>query len=191
MLFFYTEHMKQRKIFVGISVSPQIAKRLEQRMDKWRDLPVRFTKKDNFHVTLLFLGYMLDDAVVEVCNRVEEAVRSLEPFDIVLDRIVLAPEQGKHAKMLWLTGEANKDLKTLYEALEKALGLFSAEKKSFRPHVTLGRTRKTRWENLPEPPTIDEPFSVSLSVESVMVFESIFVGGKGLVYEPLGEYFLG
>jgi 2'-5' RNA ligase len=183
--------MKQRKIFLGISIPKQVAKRLAQRTEKWRHLPLRMTKEDNYHVTLLFLGYVLDESVVDTCMAVEEAVRGTEPFDVFLDKIELAPEQGKDARMLWLTGEASEELRVLYQNLEKALGMFSAEKKSFRPHVTLARVRKTHWEKLPEYPVIDESLAISIPVDGVTVFESVFVKGKGLVYEPLGEYFFG
>jgi 2'-5' RNA ligase len=183
--------MKQRKIFLGIGVPRQAARRLAQRVEKWRGLPMRFAKEGNYHVTLLFLGYVLDEAVADTCFRVEEATRDLEPFDILLDRIELAPEQGRDAKMLWLTGEASEELRRLHEAMEKALGMFSAEKKRFQPHVTLARVRKTHWQKRSDCPTISETTAISIPVDAVTVFESVFIPGKGLVYEPLGEYPLG
>ena len=183
--------MKQKKIFLGIHVSPAVAKRLAQRVEKWLDLPMRFTKRENYHVTLLFLGYVLDESVVDTCQSVEEAVRGIEPFELFLDRITLMPEQGREARMLWLTGEASEDLRILNQKLEQALGMFSAEKKSFRPHVTLARVRATHWEKLVEHPVVDEPASISIPVDSVTVFESVFRKGEGLLYESLGEYPLG
>lgn len=183
--------MKQRKIFLGIQVPGQVAKRLAQRAEKWKGLPLRMTKPDNYHVTLLFLGYVLDESVADTCFRVEEAVQGIESFDIMLDHIELSPEQGKGAQVLWLTGEPSDELRQLREAMEKALGMFTVEKKSFRPHVTLGRVRKTHWEKLSEFPVIEENLRLAIPVDSVTVFESVFEKGRGLVYEPLGEYLLG
>jgi len=80
--------------------------------------------------------------------------------------------------MFWLKGEESEDMKRLVEKLEHALKKTDIEKKAFRPHVTLGRIRKEKWEVLPEKPVIDQKFSVSVPAGSVEIFESEVVNGK-------------
>lgn len=179
--------MKQRKIFLGVSIPRDVSKRLARRMEKWQDLPFRFTKEGNMHITLLFLGHVLDEAVAKTCLQVEDVCRNTTAFDVDLTTITLIPEQGKSAQQLWFLGEANEELRKLREALEKELGMFSAEKKVFRPHVTLGRVRKNLWQALDEVPEMHEDFSVFLPIDSVIVYESTFKKGDGLVYEVLAE----
>jgi 2'-5' RNA ligase len=157
-------------------------------VNTWRDLPLRFSKEHNLHVTVLFLGHIADESVIEVCSRVEEVCQNTPVFDLDFSSIELAPEQGMDAKMLWCIGEPNEELKQLRESLEKALHMFLVEKKSFRPHITLARVRKTYWEKLSEIPHMQKPVSFSVSIDSVTVFESTFQKGNGLVFEPLGEY---
>lgn len=179
--------MKQRKIFLGVSIPRDVSKRVARILEKWQDLPFRFTKEGNMHISLLFLGHVLDESVAKTCLQVEDVCRHTQAFDIDLTTITLVPEQGRDAKQLWFMGKANDELKALREALEKELGMFSAEKKVFRPHITLGRVRKNLWQELDEIPEMTEPFSVFLPIDSVIVYESIFQKGEGLVYEVLAE----
>lgn len=179
--------MKQRKIFLGVSIPRDVSKRLARILAPWQHLPFRFTKESNMHITLLFLGHVLDESVAKTCLQVETVCQNMTAFDVDLNTITLVPEQGKEAKQLWFMGDANEELKGLREALEKALGMFSAEKKMFRPHVTLGRVRKNLWQELELFPKMHESFSVFLPIDSVIVYESIFQKGEGLVYEVLAE----
>jgi 2'-5' RNA ligase len=179
--------MKQRKIFLGIALPQDVSRRLAHRMEKWADVPLRVTKEGNLFVSLLFLGHILDEAVARTCEQVSEVCKETQAFDIDLDNIVLVPEQGKSARQLWFMGNSNEELRLLREAIEKKLSMFSVEKKSFRPHVTLARVRKHLWQEMETVPEISEKFSVFLPVDSVRVYESTFQKGKGLVYEVLAD----
>ncbi|MDD5083385.1 MAG: RNA 2',3'-cyclic phosphodiesterase [Candidatus Moranbacteria bacterium] len=179
--------MKQRKIFLGVSIPKDVSKRLARKMERWQHLPFRFTKEGNMHITLLFLGHVLDESVAKICMQVEEVCRNIHAFDVDLNTITLVPEQGREAKQLWYMGEANEELKQLRMALEQELGMFSVEKKVFRPHVTLGRARQHLWQELSEIPEMKDSLSVFLPVDSVIVYESVFQKGEGLAYEVLAE----
>ncbi len=179
--------MKQRKIFLGVSIPRDVSKRLARKMEQWQDLPFRFTKEGNMHITLLFLGHVLDESVAKICLQVEEVCRNIQAFDVDLNTITLVPEQGMNAKQLWFMGEANEELRQLRVALEKELSMFSSEKKVFRPHVTLGRVRQNLWQELPQIPEMNDSLSVFLPIDSVIVYESVFQKGEGLAYEVLAE----
>lgn len=189
--------MKQRKVFIGIPVPQAVGKRLAQKVAPWHHLPLRWTKQDNYHVTIAFIGHISDESAADVCERVQEVCETLAPFDILLDQVTLVPEQGKEAEMLWFTGEASENLRVLHDQLSEALGTLSVESKTFVPHITLGRVREKKWLLLSKPPHIDEHLSLSIPADEVVVYESLFesvspTGGKGrgLVYEPLGAYSL-
>jgi 2'-5' RNA ligase len=179
--------MKQRKIFLGVSIPRDVSKRLARKLEVWKDLPFRFTKEGNMHITLLFLGHVLDESVAKICLQVEDVCRNIHAFDVDLNAITLVPKQGREAKQLWFTGESNEELRQLRVALEKELRMFSAEKKVFRPHVTLGRVRQNLWQELEHIPEMNDNLSVFLPIDSVIVYESIFQKGEGLVYEVLAE----
>lgn len=172
--------MVRRKIFIGISLPKEAKKVLVRKIGEWeeQELPIKWISENNFHITLSFLGYVDDDMVMEICDQVKKAVSEIEIFDINLSKIELGPEPGKDARVVWVSGEVSDKLRELQEEIERGMGTFQREKKAFRPHITLGRIRKRRWQELEETPEIDEPFSVSMSVESVEIFESVEIRGK-------------
>jgi 2'-5' RNA ligase len=167
----------QHKIFVGIQLPETIKKRLSKALEKWQDLPVKWIPADNFHVTLLFLGYVNYEDVISVCDSIREIAEDSQSFDLLLQNITLAPDE-KDPRMFWLRGEESEEMRELVEKLEQVLKKTDVEKKSFRPHVTLGRIRHEKWEALLEKPVVDQKFSVSVPASSVEIFESTMVNGK-------------
>jgi len=189
----------KRKIFISINIPDKIKKRLIQTIQKWQDLPphqdcghksnikqdgkswceglpVKWTREANLHVTLLFLGHVDEETVPEICEKVRQTCENEDIFDIEFDKIELFPSDDD-PKTVALTGPASPELLKLYENLEKELGLFTANKKSFRPHITLGRGRKYKWESLENKPSISENFSLVLPVETTDVMASDFSDG--------------
>lgn len=167
----------QRKVFVGISLPDDVKKRLIQKTEKWREFPVFWSEKENFHVTLAFLGYIDDLAIGDVCRKVKEAAEEMEGFDILFEKIELSP-QSDDPKMVWLSGNASEELRDLQKEIEKSLGMFVVDKKEFRPHVTLGKIDRAKWRNLSEKPDLEENLKISIPVLSVEVFESRMEKGR-------------
>ncbi len=164
--------MRTRKIFIGINLPDQVKKRLFEKIEKWRDLPVRWSEEKNLHITVFFVGYVNDEIIADICRKVGEAVENIEAFDVILEKIVLSPD-AKRPKMILAEGGSSEELKKLESKIAQKIGVFLVERKIFRPHVTLGRTRPEKWAKFSEKPmVIDEKFSASIPVESVDVFES-------------------
>jgi RNA 2',3'-cyclic 3'-phosphodiesterase len=172
----------QRRIFIGISVPKEVKKRLVQKTEKWQEFPVVWTKPEKFHITLSFLGFIDDSALAEACDRVKEVAENFEAFDFDLNKIELGPDKGD-PKMAWAVGDPSEELKKLQEEIEKALDIFKAEKKEFRPHLALGRIRKKKWDELAEKPKIEEKINYLIPVESVEIFETKLDRAEG-------EYFI-
>lgn len=175
--------MKHR-IFIGISVPKQVKKMLVQKTEKWQELPVKWTKPEGYHITLSFLGFIDDSMLTEVCTKVNEITKNFEAFDFSLNRIELGPDK-ENPKMIWAAGEPNEELRKLQEEIEKSLDIFKAEKKEFRPHLTLGRIRKNKWDELKEKPEIQEKMNYIIPVETVEIFETRIdrVEGEYYIFE--------
>jgi len=167
----------KRRIFIGISLPEDIKKRLNQRIEKLKDTPIKWSLPDNFHITLSFLGFINDESLADICLAVKEATRNFESFDIDFEGIKLEPN-SEESKMIWLFGGANEELRKLQTNIEKSLDIFVSEKKEFKPHIMLGKIDKAKWKALPEKPKIEEKFKVSIPVESVDVFESKIEKGR-------------
>jgi RNA 2',3'-cyclic 3'-phosphodiesterase len=166
-----------QKIFIGINIPNKAKKRLISATEKWQDLPIKWTREDKLHLTILFLGYLEEDLIPEICEKVQIACENEDIFDIEFNSIELAPSPEK-PQMVWLSGKPDKNLLRIYERLEKELGLYTAPKKSFRPHITLGRIRKFMWEVLDVQPEISEKFQLIVTADSIDVMSGNFEKGE-------------
>ena len=163
----------KRKIFVSINLPDNSKKRLFKATEAWKGLPIKWMKDQNFHVTLIFLGHISDNDLIDVCEAVRSAVNDKEVFDLHFTEISLAPSKLE-PRMVWLFGAASQELKDLYEQLEKNLGIFVSSKKTFRPHITLGRIRKHKWEAILNKPDVFAKFPLTVEVSSVDIMASDF-----------------
>lgn len=146
--------------------------------EKWRDLPVKWTKEANLHITLAFLGFVLESDLPEICQKVAVAARKNTIFDLEFDEISLFPS-AEDPRAVVLIGRPSEELKALVNDLEDILGIAYAPRKSFRAHITLGRIRKNKWEELETEPRILEKFSINLPVDSIDIMASDFDGEEG------------
>jgi RNA 2',3'-cyclic 3'-phosphodiesterase len=161
------------KIYISLSIPEKIKKRLLATTEKWQELPVKWVREANLHITLSHLGFLEKDLVLEICEKTKKAASGHAVFDLNFDKIELFPSENE-PKMIALIGEPSEELKNLINDIEKNLGISSVEKKSFRPHITLGRLRKHKWQNLPEVPNVSEKFSFNMTVDEVEIMATNF-----------------
>lgn len=179
---------KYRRLFVGIPLTPRLQKRLALLTSRFEHLPVIPTRVGNFHITLMFLGFVNEDEIPEIIQSLEDAVAETESFEV--DFTSIRSEPLAHPSLVWLTGEPSSELLDLRNALTNALTSLSLESKEFRPHVTLAKIRRGKYEALNEKPNFTQSLHIIESVDSVALFESATVDGKRS-YLPLAEFPLG
>lgn len=205
----------RHRVFVAINLPEDVKKQLESYQSKWLELPVRWVKKENLHITLIFLGYLSDQDLVEVCRAIKDVSPKHPAFFINLKRVCYGPPQKKPysemksltgrldkvenrpPRMIWVEGEKLKELALLKDDLEKSLAgggvHFLSENRQFAPHITLGRIKSWEWRQIEpeERPEIDEEINLSFPVNSLEVMESQLKRGGSeytiLESAPLGE----
>ena len=178
--------MKQRKLFFGIPITGKTCGALAKTMDSWVNLPLYRTDSQNFHVTIYYLGFVEDMNLPEICAIAEEATAKTEPFDIEFSEIVLAPENRKPS-MIWLRGEASKDGLLLQNALGRVFSQRHTDKICFRPHVTLARLRRKRWDECKDKPAFPSVLRAFEPVSSLTLYESVVENGKRK-YVPIDDF---
>ncbi len=167
---------KRHRVFIAINLLDKTKKKLTDYQEKWPELPVKWTKKHNLHITLFFVGYLIDEEIVEVCNRVKGVASRHPSFFIDLDRICYGPENKIPPRMIWARGLRSSEFVSLKNDLDKSLETYSKhQKKDFSPHVTLGRINAFEWKRIEpeERPEIGEDINLSVDVNSIEVMESV------------------
>ena len=160
----------KRRIFIAINLPGNIKNKLSEHRGNWENLPVRWTPKMNLHITLVFIGYVGDDEMYEICNIVRVVAKRHNSFIINLERIILGPPD-KPPRMFWVEGEMNKKIAKLKNDLEDSL-LASGNTRAYRPHITLGRIKQNEWRKLKSKPEVDKKFDFSFPVETVEIMQS-------------------
>jgi len=184
--------MKKRRVFIAINLPLEVKNKLISLSQEWVNLPLRLTKKDSLHLTLIFLGYLTDEQVWQVCQSVKKVASITPIFEIVFDQVCLGPKE-KNPRLIWLKGRENPILSHLKQSLEKELSLrvgFSPENRPFLPHITLARLKQREWRQLKFQPKIKKEVIIKLPVNSIAVMESHLLR-DGAEYSVLEEVGLG
>jgi len=172
----------QKRLFVAIGLPEDIKKRLFRFMEKeCQNLPVKRVRPENFHITLNFLGYVMDENILNVCRSVQDVAENFQTFELKFAGLELGPN-GQTKKFVWASGEKSEEFSDLKYRLDRALGFLAKETKGFKPHITLGRIKKEEWKKISPEPDLEKKLKFSVPVSSVELFESRFEKDKRAYY---------
>jgi len=99
-----------------------------------------FTRENNFHLTLIFLGERPPSEIPNIQSAMDLSVNGLKPFSLKIDEPGSFTKGSK--KILWLGLNGDKEsLSRLYSQLENsfiAKNIIS-ERQNYSAHITIGR----------------------------------------------------
>ena len=116
--------------------------RIQRRLDAV-GARVRWTEPSNQHVTMKFLGDVVDEDLPAVCRIAAEIASQFDPFEFSVARIVSVPPEG-HMRMVWAEiGDPTGRMTEMADELNEAFASLGCkyENRAFRPHLTLGRVK--------------------------------------------------
>ncbi len=127
----------------------------------------RFTRDDNLHLTLVFLGEV-DEALIPAIRHAMNLV-SVEPFILLFSSIGFFKRED--GQIWWVGIEPNPMLIEIHSFLSKRLAEagFAIEKRKYTPHLTLGRSIRLKTK----PEKIISPFKYQANSISLMKSENI------------------
>ena len=165
----------RHRLFIAINLPEIIKNNLSSFQTKYPELPARWTKKQNLHITLIFLGYINEDEIPEILKTTEEVAKKHNAFSLVLNRICYGPPK-KTPRMVWAVGESSKELGRLKKDLENSLSDVSLKKET-RPHsihITLARLNQWQFKQieLEERPQIEQDVNLDFKVNSIEIMQS-------------------
>jgi 2'-5' RNA ligase len=155
---------------------------------------ISWTKVDNLHLTLQFLGY-IEEAIVEKIRATLQSVAAQhQPFEVSVQGAGAFPNENR-ARVIWVgCHDAASKLEGLAQAVQEAmqpLG-FEPEHREFSAHLTLGRVKFPR-PDVALTRAIDSLKDTSfgaLRVEAIHLFESQ-LHPEGSIYTKLSSHALG
>jgi RNA 2',3'-cyclic 3'-phosphodiesterase len=132
------------RLFIGIKITPanslenifyNLKKDLSQSNIKWVD-------PQNFHLTLKFLGDVKENYINSLVMLLEQIACNSQIFNLESTEIGYFG-RTKHPRVIWYGFNSNDRLLNLQSSIDESLAElgFDKEKKSYSPHLTLGRIK--------------------------------------------------
>ncbi len=140
------------RLFVAILLNDSVKSKLTklQRRLSGQCEGVRWTKPEQLHITAKFIGEVKDRDVPEVCSAVSRAALRSRPFEMSISGCGCFPEHGP-IRIVWARiKEDSGALHDCIDALESELESigYPRERRPFSAHITLGRIRDDRSNDL-------------------------------------------
>ncbi|MEZ0371504.1 MAG: RNA 2',3'-cyclic phosphodiesterase [Candidatus Sericytochromatia bacterium] len=143
---------------------------------------VRWSRTENLHLTLNFLGDTSSELIPELLLLLEEVAARTPVLDLTLHSLDAFPKLRQAHVLVWRMAE-NEALNELYTTLSNGMAVLGIlpEPRPYRPHLTLARIK-------PPQPLAELPKPTPLSFESthVVLFQSV-LRPEGPEYTALGQ----
>jgi 2'-5' RNA ligase len=135
------------RLFIAIELENEIMEYIYKKQQLIQSYSLRgnFTRKENLHLTLRFLGETDPKRVGQIRKALDATAEVLKPFSLQLGNLGYFPRKDR--KIIWIGIQKGKEkLETVFLKLEENLEKqgFSRETRTFRPHITIGREVKLR-----------------------------------------------
>ena len=131
------------RVFVALNLDDALRARIEtELLEPLREMVpgVRWTPRENLHVTLAFLGDRSPQEVRDVEHVLRDVAADRTAFDVRLSGLGVFPNASK-PRVVWLGLEDPSYVRALHRSFERERGRLgvAAEGRAYHPHVTLGR----------------------------------------------------
>lgn len=170
------------RIFIALNIPNKMRDSLDRSASQFKDLATggNFTKKDNYHVTLHFLGNVQPSDLIYVQSAMD-AVKNLSAPRLSVSQFAVL----RASNVVCARFNKNANLTVLHDALADNLEKmgFTVERRAYRPHVTM--IRKYAF-SLPfsEVTKCVDAYNKPFDAPEVVLYESVF-DSDGVTYNPI------
>jgi len=170
------------RAFLAVKITPDLKNSIQKvQHDLQSQISgLRWSRVDNIHLTLKFLGDTPDTAVTPIINDIEKQIDQIPCFHVNRPRILWLGSQH--------TPKEYHDLLDLLEAIMIRFG-FAKEQKKRIPHLTIGRIKKLKKRELLS--TIANQYKLEnvleLKVNRIVFFKSV-LKPQGPEYTALAHF---
>lgn len=141
------------RTFIAIELSAHnrnlVSKHIDRLLAELPDVRASWTREDNLHLTLKFLGDTPIERIESLSHALERAANQVAGFEIIIKGCGAFPSRGK-PKVLWIGIStqpfllAHSPLAALHTAIENecAAAGFLRDERALHPHLTIARLRQ-------------------------------------------------
>jgi 2'-5' RNA ligase len=135
------------RLFIALSISDSVRREMEVAQNELREaLPgraVRWTRPDQFHLTLKFLGDVPVGRVDLLIDSVRKACACFSSLSLIAEGLGCFPNE-RRPRVIWIGMHDHPQLKPLQSAINIATTEFGQAEleKDFKGHFTIGRIKE-------------------------------------------------
>jgi len=182
-----------KRLFLAINLPQQIKEQIFDLVLKLqkanKNKPIKWVEKDNFHLTLHFLGDTPEEKIPNIAQTLKPIIADFKILDLKLSNSISAFPDLSNPKVIFLelielNGKQTLKLqRKIGEALE-GLG-FKIDSRPFRLHLTLGRVK---FKSSIQIPDFQLP-STNFQINSIELIESQLTP-NGSIYSIITKFAL-
>lgn len=136
------------RTFLAIEISQEAKSAIAELQNRLRDADadVSWTRPDNIHLTLKFLGEVSESLIADVARVCLECAANCRSLSVTLSGVGAFPD-FRQPRVLWVGLGGDLDaLVQLQKELDEGLSRigFERDRKPFRAHLTMGRVKSRR-----------------------------------------------
>ncbi len=171
------------RVFIGLPISSHLQEEIDEWRKQYTNLPVKWLRGKNIHVTLLPPWYSED---IDKEKEILKSFKGMGRFSLSFQQVEYGPPWQAH--LIWATGAVPGELTKLKESLVHAYGHKEEGVNPFLLHLTLARFRKEQFSSFPIQ-KFHEKISWETQVTSLILFNS-HLSSTGADYTCLEEVLL-
>jgi 2'-5' RNA ligase len=172
---------------IGATALDRVADEQARLAETMRGSSLRWTKRDQLHITLVFIGEASDERAAQVVGILRHPIPH-PPFRFELGGVGAFPPRGA-PRALWIGLKSGAEeliqVQSLLAGRLEAVGV-EREQRPFTPHLTLARWRDSRSSDRPQTNATSPPTIARVDVKAVTLFQSR-VSSTGSQYTRLVE----
>jgi 2'-5' RNA ligase len=184
--------MKKMRTFICIEISDnKIINEISDIQKEFKSLQgrIKSTELENIHITLKFLGDILENTAEEIIELLDEV--KFEPFNLHLKGIGCFPNP-KRPRIVWVGAEEGADkVRNIYDQINRKLSTFHFKKDRFRSHITISRVKFLDRRETPRFIKLLDQFKDkdlgTIKISSFQFKKSVLTS-KGPIYTTLKEF---
>ncbi len=181
------------RLFVAIDIDEDNKSFLWERAKQLKNMGFRgsFPRKENYHITLKFLGEVEERLIPEIKEALKKAAAETAPFELSLSERGVFPGY-KQPRVVWIgIKEETGALKKLFSSVEDELSRlgFERERRPFSPHLTLARIKSITPQGKKSLLEFcsKKDYVGKVRVDRFVLYRSI-LDSRGAIYKKIAEF---
>jgi len=181
------------RAFIAIDLSADIKDNLAALVNHLKPLAknIKWTARENYHLTLKFLGEISESEMEDVKKSLNEITDRHQSFTLRFKGTGSFPPGSNRMRIIWAGLTEVERLLALQEEIENELGKkgFPRENRPFSPHLTIGRSKQPeKQERLASELAKNSQLELgSMEVREIIFFQSI-LHPEGPEYRVLSRH---